>query len=135
MEEKHLVHTFPESPEPFLSGNGLIGINSALVSPAASSSGLSLEPDLYHICGLSHSHSQGTCGAACQKAAPDAGICGRKWGSVASWAHTHFMPLLTRATMSCNLLPFGNRFQTSSCSKNSLRQTNVTASYLLGTRT
>lgn len=80
MEEKHLVHTFPESPEPFLSGNGLIGINSALVSPAASSSGLSLEPDLYHICGLSHSHSQGTCGAACQKAAPDAGICGRKWG-------------------------------------------------------
>ncbi|KAK1346769.1 hypothetical protein QTO34_000629 [Cnephaeus nilssonii] len=63
-----------ESLEPFLSGNGLVGINSTLVSLATSSQGLSLEPDLYHIHGLGHSHSQGTCGAACQKAALDVGM-------------------------------------------------------------
>lgn len=78
--KKHLVQTFPESPEPLLSGNGLVGINGALISPATTSPGLSLEPDLYHICGLGHSHSQGTCGTACQEAAPNAGICGRTMG-------------------------------------------------------
>lgn len=64
-EKKTTVHTFPEAPKPFLSGNGLVGVDGALVSPTTSSPGLSLEPDLYHICGLGHSHSQGTCGAAC----------------------------------------------------------------------
>lgn len=64
-EKKTTVHTFPEAPKPFLSGNGLVGIDGALVSPTTSSPGLSLEPDLYHIRGLGHSHSQGTCGAAC----------------------------------------------------------------------
>lgn len=77
---KHLVHTFPESPKPFLSGNGLVGLNGALVPPATSSLGVRLESDLYHIRWLGHGHSQGTCGAACQEVAPDAGICGRTMG-------------------------------------------------------
>lgn len=63
---------FPEAPDPFLSCNGLVGFDSALVSPTTTSPGLSLEADLYHICRLGYSHGQGTCGATCQEAAPDA---------------------------------------------------------------
>lgn len=114
---------FPESPEPFISGNGLVGINSALVSLATSSPGLSLEPNLYHIRGLSHSNSQGTCGAACQETAPDASICER---TMRVWPFE--LPLIfclssPNTPCDCKLLSFGKRIQISSCSKNSLHQT------------
>lgn len=75
-EESQPARTFPEPPESFLSGDGSIGIHSALVSSASSGPCLSLEADLHHVCGLGHSHSEGTCGAACQEAASEAGICG-----------------------------------------------------------
>lgn len=52
-----------------------------------------------------------------------ASVGGEPWGSVSSWAWTPFLLLLTKYTSDYNLLPFGNRFQTSSCSKNSSRQT------------
>lgn len=133
-KEETSVHTFPESPEPFLSGNGLVGINSTLISLATSSPGLSLEPDLYHIRGLGHSHSQGTCGAACQEAAPDAGICGRtrkvsvQLGLHSCYAFPHQIH---------HFLPFGNRIQTSSSSKKSSHQIKYYFVYqhLLGTGT
>lgn len=117
------TQTFPESSEPFLSGDGLVGINSALVSPATSSLGLGLEPYLYYICGLGHSHSQGTCGAACQEAAPDAGICGKTVG-VSAWGVGLTFHL--SSPKASHLWPFGNRIQISSCSKNSLHQRKVT---------
>lgn len=77
---RQAAQTFPEAPDPFFPCDGLVGLDSALVSRAAASPGLSLEADFHHICRLGHSHSQGTCGATRQEAAPDACICGYRGG-------------------------------------------------------
>jgi hypothetical protein len=61
-----------------------------------------LEPDFYHIRGLSHSNSQGTCGAACQEAAPDASICGDMGAGAQSQLDLNSFPtsfFLTQTTM------------------------------------
>lgn len=59
---------FPKASEPFLTGNGLVGLHGRLAFLATSGPTPSLKMDLDHIYGLGHSHSQGTGGAACQEA-------------------------------------------------------------------
>lgn len=83
------THTFPEAPDSLLSCDGLVGVDSALVPPTTAGPGLSLEADLYHICRLGHSHSQGTCGATRQEAAPDARICGHTGGQGSGGLHSY----------------------------------------------
>lgn len=68
--------TFPEAAHAFVPGNGLVGVQGAVVPPSAvRQSHLSLKTHLHHVCGLCERHCHGTCGAARHEPGHNPGAC------------------------------------------------------------
>lgn len=73
--------TFPKAAYTLISGDGLVGVQGAVVSPPTiSQSYLGLKTHLHHICWLCKSHSHCSCGAASHEPGDNPSTCTARVG-------------------------------------------------------